>query len=50
MPYEDDFKADYVGFRIPNKSVVGYGLDFRERYRNLPYVGTLKPDVIGAKP
>ena len=33
----------YVGFDIPNEFVVGYGLDFAERYRNLPYVGTLKP-------
>jgi hypoxanthine phosphoribosyltransferase len=33
----------YVGFDIPNEFVVGYGLDFAERYRNLPYVATLKP-------
>lgn len=39
------FEADYVGFRIPNLFVVGYGLDFAERYRNLPYVGVLKPEV-----
>lgn len=37
-------KADYVGFEIPNEFVVGYGLDFNERYRNLPYVGILKPE------
>jgi hypoxanthine phosphoribosyltransferase len=34
--------ADYVGFQIPNEFVVGYGLDYAERYRNLPYVGVLK--------
>ena len=38
-------KADYVGFTIPNAFVVGYGLDYNEKYRNLPYVGILKPEV-----
>ena len=38
-------KADYVGFTIPNHFVVGYGLDYNEYYRNLPYVGVLKPEV-----
>ena len=38
-------KADYVGFTIPNEFVVGYGLDFDEHYRNLPYVGILKPEA-----
>ena len=38
-------KADYVGFTIPNEFVVGYGLDFDEKYRNLPYVGILKPEA-----
>ena len=38
-------KADYVGFTIPNEFVVGYGLDFDERYRNLPYIGILKPEM-----
>ena len=38
-------KADYVGFTIPNEFVVGYGLDCDEKYRNLPYVGVLKPEV-----
>ena len=37
--------ADYTGFVIPNKFVVGYGLDFNEHYRNLPYVGVLKPEA-----
>ena len=38
-------KADYVGFEVPNAFVVGYGLDYNEFYRNLPYVGILKPEV-----
>lgn len=38
-------KPDYVGFTIPNEFVVGYGLDYNEHYRNLPYVGVLKPEV-----
>lgn len=37
--------ADYVGFTIPDAFVVGYGLDFAEKYRNLPYIGILKPSV-----
>ena len=38
-------KADYTGFTIPNEFVVGYGLDYNEHYRNLPYIGILKPEV-----
>lgn len=38
-------KADYVGFTVPNAFVVGYGLDYNEHYRNLPYVGVLKPEA-----
>lgn len=38
-------KPDYVGFTIPNAFVVGYGLDYNEKYRNLPFVGILKPEV-----
>jgi hypoxanthine phosphoribosyltransferase len=38
-------EADYVGFEIPDVFVVGYGLDFAERYRNLPFVGVLHPHV-----
>lgn len=38
-------KADWVGFTIPNEFVVGYGLDYNEYYRNLPFVGVLKPEV-----
>ncbi len=40
-------EVDYVGFDIANEFVVGYGLDFAERYRDLPYVGRLKPEVYG---
>ncbi len=38
-------QADYVGFTVPDAFVVGYGLDFNEHYRNLPYVGVLKPEA-----
>ena len=38
-------KADYTGYVIPNEFVVGYGLDFNEKYRNLPYIGVLKPEA-----
>lgn len=38
-----DIAADYVGFTIPNEFVVGFGLDYQELYRNLPYIGILKP-------
>ncbi len=41
---EIDMVLDYVGFEIPNKFVVGYGLDFAEIYRNLPYIGVLKKE------
>ena len=41
--------ADYVGFTIPDAFVVGYGLDYSEKYRNLPYVGILKPSVYGGE-
>ncbi len=40
-----DLKADYIGSQIPDKFIVGYGLDFAEKYRNLPYVGVLKPEL-----
>ena len=41
----DDVDIAYVGFDIPNEFVVGYGLDYAERYRDLPYIGTLDPRV-----
>lgn len=40
-----DLQADYVGFIVPDEFVVGYGLDYAEKYRNLPYIGVLKPEV-----
>ena len=44
---QPDIDARYVGFEIPDEFVVGYGLDYAERYRNLPYLGVLKPQVYG---
>jgi hypoxanthine phosphoribosyltransferase len=43
---EADVPVRYIGFEIPNRFVIGYGLDFAERYRNLPYVGILDPALI----
>ena len=40
-----EIDADFVGFEVPNEFVVGYGLDFNQKYRNLPYVGVLKDEV-----
>ena len=40
-----DIEPDYLGFEVPDEFVVGYGLDYDENYRNLPYVGVLKPEV-----
>ncbi|MDZ5782421.1 hypoxanthine phosphoribosyltransferase [Marinococcus luteus] len=40
-----DLTADLVGFTVPDEFVVGYGLDYAERYRNLPYIGVLKPEI-----
>lgn len=37
--------VDWIGFEVPHEFVVGYGLDFAERYRNLPYIGVLKPEI-----
>ncbi len=41
-----DIKPRYLGFRLPDLFVVGYGLDYREQYRNLPFVGVLKPEAL----
>ena len=43
---EIDVPVRYVGFEIPNRFVIGYGLDFDERYRNLPYVAVLRDEMI----
>jgi len=43
--YKVDLKVDYIGFEIGDEFVVGYGLDYAEKYRNLPYIGVLKEDV-----
>ncbi|MCF0258525.1 MAG: hypoxanthine phosphoribosyltransferase [Erysipelotrichaceae bacterium] len=40
-----DISADYVGFTVPNEFVVGYGLDYNQLYRNLPFIGILKPEI-----
>ncbi|MCS7177693.1 MAG: hypoxanthine phosphoribosyltransferase [Anaerolineae bacterium] len=47
---EIEIPLDFVGFEIPDEFVVGYGLDFAEAYRNLPFIGVLKPEVIGMAP
>ena len=42
-----DVQADYVGEVVPDRFIVGYGLDYAEQYRNLPYIGVLKPEIYG---
>ena len=44
-----DIQPKYQGFQLPDLFVVGYGLDYREQYRHLPFVGVLRPDVLGKK-
>ena len=41
-------KVEYIGFQIEDRFVIGYGLDYAERYRNLPFVGVLKPEMYRA--
>ncbi len=45
-----EIPIDYRGFTIPDRFVIGYGLDYEERYRNLPYIGVLRPSVYGGAP
>ncbi|MCL2488438.1 MAG: hypoxanthine phosphoribosyltransferase [Oscillospiraceae bacterium] len=40
-----DIKPEYIGLRVPNEFIVGYGLDYAEKYRNIPYIGVLKPEI-----
>lgn len=40
-----EFTPDYIGFRVPDVFLIGYGLDYAERYRNLKYIGVLKPEI-----
>jgi len=42
-----DITADYVGYVVPDEFIIGYGLDYNEKYRNLPYIGILDPSVYG---
>ena len=42
IPNVEDVKVDYVGFNIPDEFVVGYGLDYAQRYRNLPFIGVVE--------
>lgn len=44
----NDMEADYIGLEVPNEFVVGYGLDYKQKYRNLPYIGVLDPSVYSA--
>lgn len=43
---EVDISAEYVGFTVPNEFVIGYGLDYAQLYRNLPYIGVIKPEAV----
>jgi hypoxanthine phosphoribosyltransferase len=43
---EIDIECRYIGFEIPNRFVIGYGLDFAERYRNLPYIGVVRDELV----
>ena len=43
---EKGIKADFIGFKVPDKFVIGYGLDYNQKYRNLPYIGVIKEEAI----
>lgn len=47
-PHQADIKCKYIGFECPDEFIVGYGLDYAERYRNLPCIGVLKPELYEA--
>ncbi len=49
VPDQADVECKYIGFDCPDEFIVGYGLDYAQRYRNLPYIGVLKPEVYGAE-
>ena len=44
-----DVKVKYIGFEVPDEFIVGYGIDYAEKYRNLPYIGILKPKYMKNK-
>jgi len=46
----DTLPIRYRGFEVPDVFVVGYGLDYRQLYRNLPFIGVLRPDLVAAAP
>ena len=47
---EVELRPDFVGFQIPDQFVVGYGLDYQDLFRNLPYVATLEPEDLSGEP
>ena len=40
------YRPDYIGYEIPDAFIIGYGLDYAEKYRHLPYVGIIKPEAV----
>ena len=45
----NDFYIDYIGFNVPDKFLIGYGLDYKEKYRNLPYIASIEKDIFNRK-